>query len=83
MLLGEELLSNLDELRQQLNYLVDRLELSGVSRTVGLRELGTDCPFYRKSMDIFLRKDYIDLRNSIKKCTELFEMVEGNAQKEQ
>ena len=75
---GEKLIDSLDELRQQLNLLVDRLARSGVERTNGLRVyMGRDCEFFKKSLDIFVRKDYIDLRNLIESCHELFQIVEG------
>ena len=52
---GEELIIALDKLRE-------RLSSSGVERTAGLREaMGNDCSFYRKSLDIFLSRDYDDL----------------------
>lgn len=77
---GEQLVDTLDELRMQLNLLVDRLNRSGVTRTNGLRlAMGRECDFYKKSLDIFLRKDYIDLRNLVQSCNDLFNVVEGKA----
>ena len=75
---GEDLLNSLDLLKNQLNILSNRLNNSGTERTAGLLDLmGKDCEFYRKSLDIFVRKDYIDLRNLIEKCHELFRIIEG------
>jgi hypothetical protein len=52
---GQELIKLLEELRL-------RLDNSGVARTNGLLcELGEDCQFYRKSLDIFLNKDFDDI----------------------
>lgn len=63
---GEDLLVALDKLRQ-------RLTKSGVERTVGLRDaMGDDCPYYWKSMNVFLRRDYKELRDLIKEAHELF-----------
>jgi len=54
---GQDLIIRLEELRNKLNR-------SGVERTAGLMRVlssepgGSDCSYYRKSLDIFLRKDY-------------------------
>jgi hypothetical protein len=58
---GQELIEKLDELRTRLNR-------SGVERTAGLMRVvisngGGDCSYYRKSLDIFLRKDYEDIHS--------------------
>jgi len=59
---GQELIKILEELRNRLNR-------SGVERTSGLLcNLGDDCSYYRKSLDIFLRKDYEELRNLISRA---------------
>ena len=76
--LGEELIEELDSLRTEMNRLVDKLNASGIERTNGLRQMmGRDCDFYKKSLSLFLTKDYISLRNLIEACHELFERVEG------
>lgn len=76
--LGERLIDELDHLRVHLNDLSDKLDASGVERTKGLREtMGRDCTFYRKSLDLFLRKDYRQLRNLCKGAHELFNKIEG------
>lgn len=68
---GEELVELLEQFRERLNS-------SGVERTVGIRtQLGDDCPHYRKSLDLFVRKDYVDIRNLNQQLTELFKVVEG------
>jgi hypothetical protein len=71
---GQELLLLLNKIRIELDNpssiplqaLKYRLENSGLERTVGLLEnLGDDCSFYRKSLDIFLRRDFSDIHKII------------------
>jgi len=64
---GQQLITLLEEIRlslkpsgpiplQALKY---RLENSGLERTYGLMKIaGDDCSYYRKSLDIFLKRDY-------------------------
>ena len=74
---GDELINTLDDLRLSLNNLKDRLNSSGVERTKGLRDaMGEDCSFYRRSLDIFLQKDYLEIRNLIAKVNTLYEQIE-------
>lgn len=69
---GEQLIYLLEELRK-------RLSNSGVERTTGFRDnMGENCPYYRKSMSLFLERDYIDLKNLVHKTEQLFNLVEGN-----
>jgi hypothetical protein len=66
---GEELLTLLDQLRK-------RLSNSGVERTQGLRDtMGKDCPYYKKSMQIFLERDYVDIKNLIQKIDSIYQLV--------
>lgn len=67
---GQELLELLNELRLNIKNneevpilaLKYRISNSGVKRTLGLlNNLGNDCSYYRKSLDIFLRRDYNDI----------------------
>ncbi len=75
---GEQLITELDNLRQHLTSLQQRLEKSGTARTRGLLDfMGTDCHFYQKSMDLFLDKDYQDLKNMIDSINNLFSLIEG------
>ncbi len=75
---GEDLIEQLDSLRVEMNSLIDKLNASGVDRTNGLRQImGRDCDYYKRSLDLFLRKDYISVRNLTRACHELFELVEG------
>jgi hypothetical protein len=56
---GESLLLLLERLRT-------RLSTSGVERTTGLLlAKGNDCPYYRKSLDIFLDQDYDQLKQLV------------------
>lgn len=54
---GERLIRTLEDLRLRLN-------ISGVERTQGLRDaMGSDCTYYRKSLDFFLVRDVDDLQS--------------------
>jgi hypothetical protein len=76
---GEELLDQLDSLRKEMNRLIDKLNASGIERTNGLRQImGRDCDYYKKSLNLFLQKDYISVRNLVSACHELFNKVEGH-----
>lgn len=76
--LGEQLIDSLDQLRTELNRLSEKLNASGIERTRGLREtMGRDCTFYRKSLDLFLRKDFLPLRKLCSNAHELFNKIEG------
>lgn len=56
----------------------DRLEKSGVQRTTGLKfNLGDDCPYYKKSKDIFLQRDYEALKTLFLECLNQYRIVEG------
>jgi hypothetical protein len=75
---GEKLIHELDALRIALAKLSDRLNNSGIERTEGLRETqGSDCPYFKKSLDIFVRKDYIQIRDMVESVHNLFRTVEG------
>jgi len=68
---GVELISLLNKLRLRLNS-------SGVETTEGLKDaIGTNCHHYSKSMDLFLSKDYVDLRNLIQLLEQKFDLLEG------
>ena len=74
---GEQLVDYLEQLRTELLRLSDRLNDSGVERTAGLgSHLGRNCEYYKKSMNKFLEKDFVDLRNLINQTHRLFKMVE-------
>ena len=73
-----DLIDDLEQLRKALLSFSDRLQQSGVERTTGLKaELGNDCPFYRKSKDIFLNRDYDQVRALFLKCLDQYRLVEG------
>jgi hypothetical protein len=75
---GEQLIRELDELRRKLFDLSTRLDSSGVERTHGLRAtMGNDCPYFKKSMDIFMKKDYQELQIMIESINNLFLLIEG------
>ena len=62
---GQELIQTLEKLRLRLND-------SGVERTNGLLcKLGDDCSYYRKSLDIFLRKDLDEIEKLINRAESL------------
>jgi len=68
---GEQLLLLLEKLRI-------RLSNSGVERTQGLRDnMGRDCPYYRKSMQLFLERDYEDVKNLTKQINTVLSIIEG------
>lgn len=75
---GDKLLDTLEELRKKLGDLATKLENSGVERTVALRDnLGHDCPFYVKSLKLFFKRDYLELRDLVQTCGKLFDEVES------
>ena len=64
---GTKLLETLDLLRLRLNK-------SGIERTVGMKnsmELGEDCYLYKKSLDIFLRDDFEEIKKKAEKIGNL------------
>ena len=74
---GEELIDELDSLREELLRLHEQLSSSGVERTNGLRKaMGSDCQYYRKSLNLFLEKDYVNLRDKVRKCSQLFDAID-------
>jgi hypothetical protein len=76
---GEDLIDYLEDLRLNLNSLRERLEKSGVERTKGLRDaMGNDCKFYRKSLGLFLERDYLDIKQRVADIHSLFNLIEGN-----
>lgn len=76
-MLGDELLDNLDKLRARLAEAHDRIKVSGVSRTIGLRDhKGKSCGYYLKSLAHFLRTDYNDLKTLVSDLDELFKKCE-------
>lgn len=75
--LGDQLLDSLEKLRTTLPALVTRLNESGVERTVGLRDnMGKDCVYYKKSLRLFLTRDYKDLRDLVSSVEDLFKRIE-------
>ena len=73
-----DLIDDLEELRKALLSFSDSLEKSGVERTTGLKvNLGADCPYYKKSKDIFLSRDYEKVRDSFLSCLSQYRIIEG------
>jgi hypothetical protein len=65
-----------DQLLDLLNELRIRLNTSGVERTVGLRDnMGNDCSFYSKSLDLFLKRDYLELKDLVEQVYSKFQEV--------
>ncbi len=75
---ADELIDQLDVLRLDLMNLEARLSQSGVERTKGLRDaMGEECRFYRRSMNLFLERDYEDIKTKIENAHKLFLLIEG------
>lgn len=67
-------MSDLIDCLEKLRY---RLDKSGVRRTFGLGlEMGTDCPYYKKSLDIFMKKDLQDIRSLLLNADSLIALIE-------
>lgn len=80
---GEELIKNLEMLRRDLNALQKQLNESGTERTNHfLTFVGTDCTYYRKSLDLFLEHDYERLREQIRSLADLFDLLDGTEVRE-
>jgi hypothetical protein len=76
--LGDDLVDALDNLRVKLNETQDLLNKSGVERTRGLRDImGKECSHYRKSLDMFIRDDYMELKSMVESLVVKFDLVEG------
>ena len=55
-----------------------RLNKSGIERTIGLKtEMGDDCRYYRKSRELFLEKDYEELKTIFLEVVEQYRLIEG------
>lgn len=77
LLPGEQLVGKLEELRLFLQNFIVRLDDSGVRRTAGLLEWkGRTCGYYWKSLDLFLRADYQDLKTLILEAADLIKQCE-------
>ena len=58
----EQLIQVLEQLRLKLNR-------SGVERTAGLRAaMGDNCEYYWKSMNVFLKRDYLPIRTLLEQA---------------
>lgn len=78
MPLDHELITDLEKLRTFLNKLTSELNSSGVERTAHfLNYVGTDCAYFKKSIEFFLEEDYDKLRDTIRDLADLFDILEG------
>jgi hypothetical protein len=69
---GVDLVRKLAELRVRINN-------SGVERTKAILDgMGADCSYYRKSLDIFLDKDYEELKTILYDILNIMEKLDGN-----
>ena len=67
---GVELVRKLAELRVRINN-------SGVERTKAILDgMGADCNYYRKSLDIFLDKDYEDLKIILRDILDIMDKLD-------
>ena len=58
----------LNKMISTLSSLQLRIQKSGFERTAGLREaMGEDCPYYRKSLSLFMENDFQDLHSLLQK----------------
>lgn len=70
LLPGEALVLALDKLR-------DKLIRSGTQRTAGLFEaMGPECEYYWKSLNVFLKRDYSELRELVNQAKIMFDECE-------
>lgn len=66
-----------EQLVATLFSLMDRLNKSGVQRTYGLREaMGVECEYYWKSLRVFIKRDYNDIRDLVEEAKKWFDAVE-------
>ena len=71
------LLERLGDLISMFSDLSNQLQTSGLKRTTGLRDsMGDDCPYYKKSLKLFFRNDFVELKNLIDKLKEQIDNVE-------
>jgi len=69
-LTGEQLMDTLFKLQE-------RLRKSGVERTYGIREaMGVECPYYWKSLNLFLKRDYQEVKTLVEEAKRLIDICE-------
>ena len=62
---------------ESLSALKKKLERSGLDRTFGLKEsMGSDCAYYWKSLNSFLKQDYKELRDLVNNAKKWFDKIE-------
>lgn len=68
----------MNPLIDKLDTLLKRLSQSGIERTAGLyKTMGTDCFYYKKSLDLFERNDYDDIKFLLLACLKEIEIIDG------
>lgn len=75
--MSEQELTELEHVIFSLSSLQLRLQKSGFERTVGLRRaMGSDCPYYLKSLGLFQKNDLSDLRDLVQTLGSQIESLE-------
>jgi len=75
--LSEKEFMQLNRIISTFSSLESRIEKSGFHRTLGLRDhMGEDCPYFRKSLSLFSRKDLKDLHSILFKLSRELESLE-------
>ena len=66
--------TDLGTILSSLSSLQTRIQKSGFERTAGLRaHMGDDCPYYRKSLDLFSKQDLRDISGLVSSLNTLLE----------
>ena len=75
--MSEQELAGLELIISSLSSLQLRLQKSGFERTAGLRRaMGSDCPYYLKSLGHFQKNDLSDLRDLVQTLGSQIESLE-------
>ena len=83
LLPGERLILKLKELRTTFEKLITRIDESGVERTAGLLDWkGRSCGYYWKSLELFLKLDYAEVRDLVMEAAKLIEECEKENEEE-
>lgn len=84
LLPGEKLVLKLEQLRIAFEKLITRVDDSGAHRTAGLLEWkGRSCGYYWKSLDLFLKLDYQEIRDLILETASLIQECEAENDEEE
>lgn len=75
--MSEKEFLSLGNIISALTFLQIRIQKSGFERTTGLRShMGEDCPFYRKSLGLFRKKDLREIRELVSTLDRTLESFE-------